>query len=292
MLLRRLYRVTNSSRILQRAVQYKNTYPARKTEDSMQIIRKITIMSPFTVMGIGIVKNNDEDKAQVTTEELLTKADTLFDRGDYRSLYDLLSRYKDNKDVEILWRLSRAIYKMFEMASDIEARKLTYEGYDVLRTALDIQEDHYAVHKWMSAFLHYKSLLEGTKAQIKESYNIKKHILRALELKPDDAMLFYQLGCWCYEVSNLTWYQRKLASFIFGEPPTSSFEEALMYYEKAEKADPNFYSRNLLMLGKTYLKLNRKEDAKKYLKKAAEFLARDDEDQKARQEAQKILNSM
>jgi len=113
-----------------------------------------------------------------------------------------------------------------------------------------------------------------------------------LELKPGDALMFYMLGCWCYEVSNMAWYQRKIASLVFGEPPTSSFEEALTYLENAEKADPNFYSLNLLMLGKTYLKLNRKEDAVKYLKKADEYPAKNDEDQKAKQEAQKILNNI
>jgi len=52
-------------------------------------------LSPFTVTGIwGVIKNNNEDKIQITTKELLTKADTLFDQGDYRSIYDLLSDYK------------------------------------------------------------------------------------------------------------------------------------------------------------------------------------------------------
>lgn len=63
------------------------------------------------------------------------------------------------------------------MASDVEAAKLTYEGYDLLRMALDIQEDHYALHKWMSIFLNNKSILDGTKANIRESYNIKNHML-------------------------------------------------------------------------------------------------------------------
>lgn len=83
---------------------------------------------------------------------------------------------QDVRDVEILWRLGKAIYKMSEMASDVEARKLIYEGYDLLCTALDIQEDHYDVHKWMCIILNSKTVLEGTKAQIKESYNIKKHM--------------------------------------------------------------------------------------------------------------------
>jgi len=293
MLAQRLYRVTNCSRILQRAALRKNVCPAHERENNVRTVRKLSIISPFSLMGMwGFVKSKDENKTQITTKELLTEADTLFDRGDYRGIYDLLSNHKDDKDVEILWRLCRAIYKMSEMASDVEARKLIYEGYDLICIALDIQEDHYTVHKWMSIFLNNKSILEGTKAHIKESYNIKNHMLRASELKPTDATVLYMLGSWCYEVSTLTWYQRKIASVIFGEPPTSSFEEALIYYENAEKIDPNFYSRNLLMLGKTCLKLNRKEDAIKYLKKAAEFPAKNDEDQEAKQEAQKILNDI
>lgn len=66
-------------------------------ENNIQIIRKL-IISPFTVgmMGIlGVVKNNDENKTQIM-KELLTKADTLFDQGDYRGTYDFLSKYKVN----------------------------------------------------------------------------------------------------------------------------------------------------------------------------------------------------
>jgi len=66
---------------------------------------------------------------------------------------------------------------MSETASDVEARKLIYEGYDLLSVALNIQEDHYAVHKWLSILLNRKTIFEGTKAQIKEIYNVKKHLL-------------------------------------------------------------------------------------------------------------------
>ena len=100
------------------------------------------------------------------------------------------------------------------------------------------------------------------------------------------------LGNWCYQVSDLAWYQRKIAAAVFGEPPTSTFEEALQFFERAEQAEPNFYNQNLLYLGKTYLKLNRKEDARKVLKKASEYLAKNDDDIKAKQEAAKLLSSL
>lgn len=180
---------------------FKNNFFQRK--NCMQV-PKMWMASPFAIMGAwGFIKNKSEDTVQITKREvLIAKADAFFDQGDYKSIYDLLLNYKvkfsqvccnceyyiflnifyffnmqDTKDVEILWRLSRALYKMSEMASDIEARKLIYEGYDLISVALDIQEDHYAVHKWLSILLNRKSTFEGTKAQIREVYNVKKHLL-------------------------------------------------------------------------------------------------------------------
>lgn len=43
-------------------------------------------------------------------------------------------------------------------------------------------------------------------------------------------------------------------------------------------ADPNFYSKNLLFLGKTYLKLNNKKMALLWLSKAKEYPAQTEED--------------
>ncbi|XP_032682999.1 regulator of microtubule dynamics protein 1-like isoform X2 [Odontomachus brunneus] len=297
MLLQRLFHVAKSSRISQK-VLHKTNHSVYKV-NNIRVVRRLTwVTVPFIslrVSGFGINTDKQDNTAEIQIierEALLNKADALFDQGNYKEIYDILSNHKDSKDIEILWRLCRAIYKISKTASDVEARKLVYEGYNLICIALDIQEDHYAVHKWMAIFLDSKGTLEGTKALMSELPNIKQHLLKASVLNPADATTFYMLGCWCYEISNLTWYQRKIASVIFGEPPTSTFEEALMYYEHAEKVDPNFYSHNLLMLGKTYLKLKCNEDAIKYLQKVIEFPAGNDDDQKAKQEAQKILNNI
>ena len=45
----------------------------------------------------------------------------------------------------------------------------------------------------------------------------------------------------CYQICSMPWYLRKMASMVFSAPPTSSFEEALQYFLKAEEAEPKFY---------------------------------------------------
>ncbi|XP_076378697.1 regulator of microtubule dynamics protein 1-like [Megalopta genalis] len=180
-------------------------------------------------------KKKGENELVTTKEVLLGKADALFDQENYKGIYDLLTNYRDSEDVEILWRLSRALYKMSKTATDVQGKKMIYEAYDLINNALSIKEDHWAIHKWMSVILNSKCSYEGMKVQIRELYNIKTHMLRAVELNPTDATTMYMLGTWCYQVSDLAWYQRKVASVIFGEPPTSSFEEALKYFQNAEK---------------------------------------------------------
>ncbi|KAK2581020.1 hypothetical protein KPH14_006070 [Odynerus spinipes] len=247
-----------------------------------------------TIMGLWTLKSVKDDKKpteEAMRETLLIKADALFDQGLYKQLYDLLSNYKDSKDVEMLWRLSRVLYNMSKTSSESEAKEMILEGYHLIETALTIKEDHYAVHKWMSILLDSKSAMDGMKARIQQLYNVKQHMLRAIELNPKDATTLHMLGTWCYQVSDLAWYQRKIAAIVFGEPPRSSFEEALMYFSRAEETNPNFYSQNLLMLAKTYLKLGKREDALRYLKLTTEYPTTNHEDVQAKKEAQELLHS-
>ncbi|XP_046753332.1 regulator of microtubule dynamics protein 1-like [Diprion similis] len=255
--------------------------------------RETLVLTPFTTMGIfGFITRKEDDKDfKVTSQEiLLAKADALFDQSEYKQIYELLNHYRDSGNVEFLWRLCRALYNMSKTASEVEAKKMIYEGYDLAVAALAIDENHHAVHKWMAIFLDAKSGHEGMKARITQLATVKNHMLRASELNPKDATTLHMLGSWCYQISDLAWYQRKIAAAVFGEPPKSSFEEALSYFEAAEKMSPNFYSHNLLMLGKTHLKLNRREEAVKFLKMASEYEARNDDDHEAKKQALKLLN--
>ncbi|XP_045042067.1 regulator of microtubule dynamics protein 1 isoform X3 [Desmodus rotundus] len=65
--------------------------------------------------------------------------------------------------------------------------------------------------------------------------------------------------------------------------------EALGYFQRAEQVDPNFYSKNLLLLGKTYLKLQNKKLAAFWLLKAKEYPAHTEEDKQIQTEAAQLL---
>ncbi|KAF7997157.1 hypothetical protein HCN44_005434 [Aphidius gifuensis] len=256
--------------------------------------KRAIIAPPVASMALWGFNKKDDDNDNVITNKqvLLAKADALYENSEYQNVYDLLKKYKENKDVEILWRLARTLFNMSKTASDVEGKKMIYEAYELIDEALKLKDDHWAVHKWFAVVLDKKNNYEGIKARLNSLYTVKTHLMKASELNPNDATTLYMLGNWCYQVADLAWYQRKIANTIFGKVPESTFDDALIYFEKAEIVDPLFYSHNLLSLGKTYLKLGKKTEAIKYLKMTTDYLARNNDDHAAKVEASKILGTL
>uniref|UniRef100_A0A8D1UJ24 Regulator of microtubule dynamics protein 1 n=1 Tax=Sus scrofa TaxID=9823 RepID=A0A8D1UJ24_PIG len=189
--------------------------------------------------------------AKVTrVEEILEQADYLYESGETAKLYQLLTQYKESEDAELLWRLARASRDIAQLSgtSEEEKKLLVYEALEYAKRALEKNESSFAAHK------------------------------KAIELNPKDATSIHLMGIWCYTFAEMPWYQRRIAKMLFAAPPSSTYEEALGYFHRAEQVDPNFYSKNLLLLGKTYLKLHNKKLAAFWLTKAKDYPAHTEED--------------
>lgn len=139
----------------------------------------------------------------------------------------------------------------------------------MISKALEIDESNYACHKWMAVLLDAKCELVGIKERISQLENVKKHMEKAVELNPEDPTNWHLLGNFAFGLADMPWYQRKIVSAIFATPPTGTYEEALENFLKAEETKANFYSMNLLFIGRCYYNLKDKEKAKEYLTRAA-----------------------
>ncbi|MGH0130633.1 UNVERIFIED_CONTAM: hypothetical protein FKN15_055291 [Acipenser sinensis] len=96
----------------------------------------------------------------------------------------------------------------------------------------------------------------------------------------------------CFAFAELPWYQRKIAAMLFASPPSSTYEEALGYFLKAEEVDANFYSKNLLMLGKSYMMLKDQKSSLLWLSKAKDYPAHTEEDKQIHKEAVELLKTL
>ncbi|GFS96557.1 regulator of microtubule dynamics protein 1 [Trichonephila clavipes] len=248
------------------------------------------LISPSLLAVLFLVK---ADSKQKITGKVIEEADRLYNDGKFDELYSVLESHNGSDNPEILWRLARAIFEKCHSIKE-DNKKLQYleQALEFVDSALHINEECWAAHKWRAILLDYVWRYKSTKGRIIHSFDVKKHIERAIELNPTDSTSFYLLGEWCFTFAEMPWYQRKIAAAIFASPPTSTYEEALENFKKAEEITPLFYSMNLLMLGKCYINLNNKEKGMKYLKKAVEYTIKIPDDQKAHDEAEKLLKDL
>ncbi|CAL1543847.1 unnamed protein product, partial [Lymnaea stagnalis] len=234
---------------------------------------KVQALLLFPVMAAEGTVSSDVQK-------LIEESEALYDKKEFPALYNLLSPYKDSQDANILWRLARAATEKGKMGEGEERKKFIYEAWDYINKALELDNDNFACHKWYGILLDYTAEYEGTKQRIANAFKVKEHFMKAIELNPKDATTLYCLGYWCFLFADMAWYQRKIASVLFASPPTSTYDEALDYFKKAEEAEPGFYNQNKVMLGKSYMRLKDKETAKTYLLKALEHQDKTTDDAK------------
>ncbi|XP_050666295.1 regulator of microtubule dynamics protein 1-like isoform X2 [Leptidea sinapis] len=201
---------------------------------------------------------------------------------------------KDQNNIEIKWRICRVLYNMAKdpIHSKEHKKDLICRAHDIISGELENHWDVFAVQKWYALILDAKSSSEGLKSRIEELENVRKHMELAVSLNPNDATLLHMLGEWCYQITEVPWHQRKTAETLFSPLPHSSYEDALEYFLRAEEAQPRFYSINLLRLGCCYIRLNKVDQAEYYLKLAASYPAKCNDDHQANKEASELLKKL
>ncbi|KOO23815.1 regulator of microtubule dynamics protein 1 [Chrysochromulina tobinii] len=219
------------------------------------------------------------------------EADRLFDANQYEPLATLLraSLAKAPDDTELLWRLARVCKKLADEEKPKSAAKqaLIREGVQSSERALALKPDCGPAHKWQAIMLSEVGHFEGTTTTIKNSFVVRAHFEKAVELSPKDATSRHLLGLWCFEVAKLGWLEKKAAAALFATPPTATFEEALGHFEAAEAIDPGFYPKNLLLMAMAHAKLGHKAEAEQWRQRCLAAKPRTPEDEQTRKEAEK-----
>jgi len=166
-----------------------------------------------------------------------------------------------DKNIEILTRLSIVHHFLSESAENKSTeRKNAIKAFEYIEKAYTINPKNPKVLKWYVIALGKTVEKKSIRKQIEESKNIEKIALSVIELLPDDEYCYNILGQWHYRLADLNGPSRKIASFLFSEPPEGSFIEAQFFLEQSIKINPD-YIGTYYWLGKTYLKINKKQKA-------------------------------
>uniref|UniRef100_A0A7S1EBK5 Regulator of microtubule dynamics protein 1 n=1 Tax=Hemiselmis andersenii TaxID=464988 RepID=A0A7S1EBK5_HEMAN len=224
----------------------------------------------------------------------LSECDELYTKGEYEKLKESLEK-RGSADVEVLWRLARAMHGVADKSGprdQKEQERLVEEALAVSERALEAGGDCSAAHKWYGILLNRLGDFKGTKAQIQNSFVVRDHWVRAVELDPADATSRSLLGEWCMAVAGLSFVTRQVAAAVFASPPTATYGEALSHFEEAEKTSPGFWLKNRLNIAKCALRVGDKAKAKERLEEVVAATARSSEDEDVVKEAREALKKM
>jgi len=214
--------------------------------------------------------------------EEITKADELHAQGQYIESFNYLleqskkPEFKDN--AQINWRLARGYFNSAEAAKDTNQKKdLVLKGKEISDLAVQQDPKSADANKWAGIMLSAVGDYASTKEKIGNAFKVKEYALKAYELNPSDSNTLFMLGKWCYEVTNIGWLERKVASAVFASPPESTYQEAVSWYLKAHDAQPNNI-RNALALGDAYAAMKDTTNANLWYKRCAEMPALEETD--------------
>ncbi|CAI5437611.1 unnamed protein product [Caenorhabditis angaria] len=221
----------------------------------------LSFFAASTTETNGIHQNNSKPR---NFDLIVHDTDELYDNYLIDNCYNILRKFGSSDCSELLWRLARVVCEKSKLSKDpAEKKQLMLEAFEIVKKALanEPAEGCFGAHKWYGILLDYVGEIEGNKSRIEKAYEVREHLERALAIYDGDATTWHILGIWHFSFADMGYATRMVAKAIFATPPSSTYEQALHYFLKAEEISPNFYSTNTYYIAEVYERLGQKEKA-------------------------------
>jgi len=222
-----------------------------------------------------LVKSGDALDAKFQTEEAL-------------AVY-LEANKREPNNAEILHRIAKEYGLSMNDVSGREAKR--EKGLKALEYAKQaVKADPNNALAQLALAISYGRVAEllDNKTKIEYSKKIEEHAEKSRALDPKNALTYYVLGAWNYELANLSPVVRAVAKMVYGSLPPASNEKAIEYLEKAIALDPSRIGSHV-DLGRAYLAAGQKEKGRAELMKALEMPNREKDDDAAKAKARAAL---
>jgi tetratricopeptide (TPR) repeat protein len=177
---------------------------------------------------------------------------------------------EDSRNADLLWRLSRVYVCLSDVSPKDESEALYRKAVDYARKCIEADSAKSEGHAWLAASLGSVAMFEGSRSKVKLSHEIKKEVDKAILLNPGNDIAYTILGSFYRALGNVNWFERNLASLLFGGLPEGGRRESEVALKKAIQLAPNVM-RHPYELGLLYLDWSRKEEAKAIFEKAVQL---------------------
>jgi tetratricopeptide (TPR) repeat protein len=196
------------------------------------------------------------------------------------------------KDAEVLYRISRQYaLSMNDTTSEDMRRDLGETALAYAKRA--VAADPNNSNAQLSAAICYGRLVSfvNTRTKVEYSRLIKEHADIALKLNPNDSYAWHVLGVWNYEMAQMGAVTRGIVRMVYGSIPPASNEEAARLLQKAVSLAPERVSHHV-ELGRTYLELGMKDQARAELQRGLALPNREKDDPESKRRATEALRQI
>ncbi|XP_012504863.1 PREDICTED: regulator of microtubule dynamics protein 3 [Propithecus coquereli] len=207
---------------------------------------------------------------------LLQQADELHQRDEQgkREGFQLLLNNKlaYGSRQDFLWRLARAYSDMCELTEEVSEKKsYALNGKEEAEAALEKGDESAECHQWYAVLCGQLAEHESIQRRIQSGFSFKEHVDKAIALQPENPMAHFLLGRWCYQVSHLSWLEKKTATALLENPLSATVQDALQSFLKAEELQPGFSKAGRVYISKCYRELENNSEARRWMKLALEL---------------------
>ncbi|PAA77566.1 hypothetical protein BOX15_Mlig000730g4, partial [Macrostomum lignano] len=243
--------------------------------------------------------------------ELLDKVDGLLESGEdgHREAHSILrDRLKKDRRLanqpEVLLRWAKACLQLhFVEASPggnaSVARDLLGQADAAAAQALELDTGSAECHAVRARTLGLMIRNLGIKDKVSGGVKFRQLVERGLELEPEHADLLELKACFLYEVSRVSWLERRTAAYLFGPDclPEAKLEDAQRLMDRALAVRPGsvtalyWAARCRLESGQGGRGGADVTEALRLLRQAKEARVNGVEDRRLRDEAEKLLNA-
>jgi len=230
----------------------------------------------FLIVSTSLSFGQSDENIRVWLDE----AETYFLNTEEEKSLDTYLKVLDTdpENHEALWNAA-IMYTRIGFRSGDKSKQEEYfnKALDLADKAIELYPDKGHSHYARAVALGRMTKLMGNRDRARTAHKMQESIEKAIELIPDEALVWHIYGVWHSEVANVSRVERFAARVISGGVPRGSNEKAEEYILKAIELDPH-HVLSRVDLAKHYQQTGQKEKARKTFKEVTEMkpLTKDD----------------
>eukprot|EP00929_Paragymnodinium_shiwhaense_P112346 TRINITY_DN80600_c0_g1_i1.p2 TRINITY_DN80600_c0_g1~~TRINITY_DN80600_c0_g1_i1.p2 ORF type:complete len:244 (+),score=88.79 TRINITY_DN80600_c0_g1_i1:94-825(+) len=163
-----------------------------------------------------------------------------WDKLEFKEMRDVAAKALEESpdNARLMYLVSRADSDLIDRveATEKEAKlAMVDESLKRLQVVVEKQPDMWEAYRLIAQMYSKRLGLVDAKTKIENTYKIKEYADKAKELHDKDALTYYILGKWSFDLANIGWMTRTAAATMYGSLPEATLEESLEYLMKASQ---------------------------------------------------------